>query len=120
MLLVTIDAMHTQTATAKLICGTLKSHYLMIAKSNQPKLLARLKALPWSEVPVTATDDARGHGRIETRTLKVLTAARGIGFPYARQIIQITRDRVVAATGERSTEVVYAIAARPSSSPGQP
>jgi hypothetical protein len=25
-LLVTVDAMHTQTATAKLICGTLKSH----------------------------------------------------------------------------------------------
>jgi hypothetical protein len=83
-LLVTVDAMHTQTDTAKLICGTLKSHYLMIVKSNQPKLLARLKALPWSEVPVTATDDTHGHGRIETRTLKVLTAARGIGFPHAR------------------------------------
>ncbi len=45
-LLVTVDAMHTQTATAKLICGTLKSHYLMIVKSNQPKLLARIQALP--------------------------------------------------------------------------
>ncbi|WP_261880901.1 ISAs1 family transposase, partial [Mycobacterium marinum] len=32
--LVTVDAMHTQTATAKLICATLKSHYLMIVKSN--------------------------------------------------------------------------------------
>src|SRR6202011_2836339 len=31
-LLVTVDAMHTQTATAKLICGALKSHYLMIVK----------------------------------------------------------------------------------------
>jgi predicted transposase YbfD/YdcC len=108
-LLVTVDAMHTQTATAKMICGTLKSHYLMIVKSNQPKLLARLKALPWSEVPVTATDDTHGHGRQEQRTLKVLTTARGIGFPHARQIIQITRDRVVTATGERSTEIVYAI-----------
>jgi hypothetical protein len=44
-LLVTVDAMHTQTATAKLICCTLKSHYLMIVKSNQPKLLARIQAL---------------------------------------------------------------------------
>ena len=95
-LLVTVDAMHTQTATAKLICGTLKSHYLMIVKSNQPKLLARITALPWTRVPVTATDDAHGHGRVERRTLKVLTAARGIGFPYARQIIQITRERVTA------------------------
>ena len=63
--------MHTQTATAKLICHTLKSHYLMIVKSNQPKLLARITALPWTRVPVTATDDAHGHGRVERRTLKV-------------------------------------------------
>ncbi len=34
---------------------------------------------------------------------------RGIGFPHARQVIQITRDRVAVATGERSREVVYAI-----------
>ena len=112
-LLVTVDAMHTQTATAKLICGTLKSHYLMIVKSNQPKLLARITALPWTRVPVTATDDAHGHGRVERRTLKVLTAARGIGFPYAKQIIQITRERVTAATGERTREVVYAICSLP-------
>ena len=39
-LLVTVDAMHTQRATATLICGTLKSHYLMVVKSNQAKLLA--------------------------------------------------------------------------------
>ena len=51
-LLVTVDAMHTQRATATLICGTLKSHYLMIVKSNQAKLLARITALPWVEVPV--------------------------------------------------------------------
>jgi predicted transposase YbfD/YdcC len=86
-LLVTVDAMHTQTATAKLICGTLKSHYLMIVKSNQPKLLARITALPWTRVPVTATD--------------------------AKQIIQITRERVTAATGERTREVVYAICSLP-------
>ena len=46
---------------------------------------------------------------METRTLKVLTTVRGIGFPHARQVIQITRDRVAVATGERSREVVYAI-----------
>ena len=45
-LLVTIDAMHTQAATARLICATLRSHYLMIVKSNQPKLLARVGTLP--------------------------------------------------------------------------
>ncbi|AGC60576.1 transposase for IS2404 [Mycobacterium liflandii 128FXT] len=79
--LVTVDAMHTQVVTAKLICATLKSHYLMIVKSNQAKILARITALPWAEVPAAATDDSRGHGRVETRTLQIITAARGIGFP---------------------------------------
>jgi predicted transposase YbfD/YdcC len=112
-LLVTVDAMHTQRATATLICGTLKSHYLMVVKSNQAKLLARITALPWAEVPVVCTDDDRGHGRREARTLKILTAARGIGFPYARQVVQITRQRIVIATGARTVEVVYAICSLP-------
>jgi predicted transposase YbfD/YdcC len=109
-LLGTVDAMHTQTATAKLICGTLKSHYLMIVKSNQPKLLARIAALPWPQVPLAHSKHAQpAHERVETRTPKVLTTVRGIGFPHARQIIQITRDRVAVATGERSHEIIYAI-----------
>jgi predicted transposase YbfD/YdcC len=110
-LIATIDAMHTQVATAKLICGQLKSHYLMTVKANQPKLLARITAQPWGEVPIAHRDaDAKpSHGRIETRTMKVLTVPRGIGFPYARQIMQITRERVQVTTGKRTIETVYAI-----------
>jgi hypothetical protein len=40
---------------------------------------------------------------------RVYGHGRGIGFPHARQVIQITRDRVAVATGERSREIVYAI-----------
>lgn len=105
--------MHTQVATAKLICATLKSHYLMIVKSNQAGLLARITAPPWCEVPVVATDDTRGHGRIEQRSLQILTATRGIGFPHAKQIIRITRERLIASTGQRGVEVVYAICSLP-------
>jgi predicted transposase YbfD/YdcC len=112
-LLVTVDAMHTQIATAKMICSTLKSHYLMIVKSNQPKLAARIQALPWAQVPVNAADEHHGHGRDERRTLKVLTTTRGIGFPYAKQVIEITRERVITATGEHSREIVYAICSLP-------
>ncbi len=111
--LVTVDAMHTQVVTAKLICATLKSHYLMIVKSNQAKILARITALPWAEVPTAATDDSRGHGRVETRTLQIITAARGIGFPYTKQIIRITRERLITATDQRSVEAVYAICSLP-------
>jgi predicted transposase YbfD/YdcC len=111
--LVTVDAMHTQTATATLICKTLRSHYLMIVKSNQAGLLARITALPWNQVPVVATDNTRGHGRVEQRALQIVTATRGIGFPYAKQLIRITRERVIAATGQRTVEVVYAICSLP-------
>src|SRR5262252_5046019 len=94
--------------SAALICGTLKSHYLMIVKSNQPTLVASIQALPWNQVPVTHSQPPqRCHGRIETRTLEVVTPTRGIGFPHARQIIQVIRERVTG-TGERSVEVVYA------------
>ncbi len=112
-LLVTVNAMHTQTATATLICATLKSHYLMIVKSNQPRLLARITALPWAQVPVTHTDTHRGHGRVETRRVKTLTALRGIGFPYARQIVQIARERLEISTGNRTVEIVYAVCSLP-------
>ncbi|EUA88933.1 transposase family protein [Mycobacterium ulcerans str. Harvey] len=50
----------------------MKSHYLMIVKSNQAKILARITALPWAEVPAAATDDSRGHGRVKTRTLQII------------------------------------------------
>jgi predicted transposase YbfD/YdcC len=108
-LLVTIDALHTQVKTAKLICGKLKSHYLMTVKANQPKLLARITALPWAQVPRSVVEESSGHGRVEKRTLQILTTTRGIGFPYAKQIIRITRDRLTTATNQRSIEVVYAI-----------
>ncbi|MEK1118944.1 transposase, partial [Mycobacterium ulcerans] len=46
-------------------------------------------------------------------TLQIITAARGIGFPYAKQIIRITRERLITATDQRSAEVVYAICSLP-------
>jgi hypothetical protein len=51
--------------------------------------------------------------RVETRTLQILTTTRGFGFPYAKQVVRITRERVVTATGKRGVEVVYAICSLP-------
>ena len=51
--------------------------------------------------------------------LQILTTTRGIGFPYAKQVVRISRERVVTATGKRGVEAVYAIAACRSSKPGQ-
>lgn len=114
-LLLTIDAMHTQTATARLIRRYLGWHYLLVCKDNQPGLLARLTGLPWVAAPIVATDssDKPAHGRRETRTLQILTAPTEIGFPYARQAIRVVRERLTITTGERTTEVVYAICSAP-------
>jgi predicted transposase YbfD/YdcC len=112
-LMVVVDAMHTQVATAKLICRTLKSHYVMVAKSNQPGVLARIKALPWTQVPVAATDDDRGHGRIERRSFQIVAAPKGIGFPYAKQVVRVTRERHIISSGKSSTETVYAVVSLP-------
>jgi predicted transposase YbfD/YdcC len=114
-LLITIDAMHTQTATARLIRRYMGWHYLMVCKDNQPAILARLSALPWSHAPIVATDSSGKprHGRIETRTFQILTAPAEIGFPYARQAVRVVRERLVVKTGESSREVVYAICSAP-------
>ena len=37
-------------------------------KKNQPLLHARVKALPWRQVPAGSLTRGTGHGRIETRT----------------------------------------------------
>lgn len=118
--LVTADALHCQTAHVTYLRGR-GAHLLVCAKGNQPGLLARLKALPWKQVPVGHTATGRAHGRIEKRILKVVTvteSAGGLGFPGAEQAIQITRKtrRITPKPGTKNhwrTETVYAIVTLP-------
>jgi predicted transposase YbfD/YdcC len=69
---VTVDAMHTQTDTAQLIVDG-GGDYVFTVKNNQPKLYAACKALPWSQVPARRTTNT-GHGPRVTPTIKVVTA----------------------------------------------
>lgn len=118
--LITADALHCQTAHITYLLGR-GAHLLVCAKGNQPGLLNRLKALPWKQVPVGHTSTSRAHGRIEERTLKVVTVteqAGGLGFPGAAQAIQITRrtKRITPKPGKKNawrTETVYAIVTLP-------
>ena len=77
-------------------------------EENQPLLHARIKALPWRQVPAGSLTRDTGHGRLETRTLKT-AHVRGLGFAGARQAIKITRWRQDTATGKTSRETIYAI-----------
>ena len=38
---------------------------------STPTLHAQLVGLPWPQVPVAAEDRDRGHGRVETRRIKI-------------------------------------------------
>jgi predicted transposase YbfD/YdcC len=102
---VTVDAMHTQTDTARLIVEA-GGDYVFTVKGNQPTLHAACKNLPWRNVPahrVTTT----GHGRRVTRTVKVVAAPAWVTFHGAAQVAQLRRT--VTRAGKKTVEVVYLI-----------
>jgi predicted transposase YbfD/YdcC len=85
-----------------------KARYIAVIKQNQPLLYARVKALPWRQVPAGSVTRDTGHGRIETRTLKTAHVS-GLDFPHACQAIKITRWRKDTAAGKVSRETAYAV-----------
>ena len=106
---VTADALHAQKAHADYLVLARGAHYLLTVKGNQPGLSAQLKALPWKQVPVAHTCTDRAHGRVEKRTIKVVTVTTGILFPHARQAIQIIRKTRRLNSTTWTTEVAYAV-----------
>jgi len=73
--LVTADAVHTNRNHADYLHER-GGHYLLSAKLNQPTLLRRLRALPWTQIGVAGRERGRGHGRVETRTVSVVSCTR--------------------------------------------
>lgn len=106
--IVTADALHTQTKHVDYLSGR-GAHWILTVKAIHPTLLARLRALPWKDVPVADHTRGKGHGRAESRTIKVTAVAAGIGFPHARQALRLTRRTRRAKNGAWHTETVYAI-----------
>jgi predicted transposase YbfD/YdcC len=105
---VTADALHTQRGAAQFLVERKQAHYLFIVKGNQPTLHERCVRLPWHRVPVLDRTRDIAHGRVERRTLKVVTV-NGLGFPHAAQVIQVTRKVRNLHTRRWSTVIVYAI-----------
>jgi predicted transposase YbfD/YdcC len=106
---ITADAMHTQDDTAKAIIDA-DADYVFTVKANRPRLLAAMKQLPWSQVPVGARSTDHGHGRRATRTIKVLQTPQLPDWPEftgARQVAQLRRT--VTRAGKKTVEVVYLI-----------
>jgi predicted transposase YbfD/YdcC len=105
--ILTADALHTQTKHVTYLHRR-HAHWILTVKANQPTLLKRIRTLPWKQIPVADHSHDKGHGRTESRTVKVTTVASGIGFPYARQAVQVTR-RTRRGSGRWRTETVYAV-----------
>jgi predicted transposase YbfD/YdcC len=107
---VTTDALQTHPEAAEFLVTGKRAHYLFVVKANQPTLLDRCQRLPWHRVPVLDRTRDRGHGRIEVRTLKVVSVHQ-FGLPHAAQVLQVTRTtRDLHDHPRRCTTVtVYAI-----------
>lgn len=110
---VTVDALHTQRATAKHLVGVKKADYIMTIKANQPRLLdAAHQALSGAATKYTEyTEHDRGHGRTEERILRTATVTpqMGIDFPHATQVFRVIRY-VGGLDGQRRTkEVAYCL-----------
>lgn len=82
---------------------------MFTVKGNQPTLLTTLKALPWAEVDVAHETRGKAHGRLEWRSMNVVTVTGGLPFPGRPQAIQIIRRRKVRGSTKWQREVAYAI-----------
>jgi predicted transposase YbfD/YdcC len=114
--IITADALHTTQSHAHHLTGN-GAHYVFTVKANQHRLFARLKYLSWPDTTDHASAET-GHGRTEHRTVTVLPAPSGLGFPAAAQIAQVTRDRTDNTTGKHTTETSYVVTSLPATQAG--
>lgn len=86
------DAKHTQHKLVEQVGGA-GGWWVLPVKENQPGIHARVTALPWSDLAPADVERGKGHGRQETRTIRVIQAPEHIdlGLPGAAQVIKIGR-----------------------------
>lgn len=118
------DAMQTQRQLSVEILAK-GGDYIWFIKNNQPTLLADVAQFfeppqtcgggwPLPELPRTvAKTSDKGHGRLEKRTLTLMTDESGfLNWPGVQQIFKLERHRQELRTGKVSTEVIYGITSR--------
>jgi predicted transposase YbfD/YdcC len=91
--LITADALHCQRGHAEFLTAR-GGHYLFTVKANQPTLRQALRRLPWAAAGGSGRRD-RGHGRTESRSIKVLTATA----PTSRACSPRLGERSRSSTG---------------------
>lgn len=115
-MVLTMDALHTTKTTARQVTEDLDAHYVLLLKGNQP--LARLAAAELLTGPDTewtatsATEDDRGHGRRERRSIRTATADASL-FPGAAQVFRLRRDSGPLTGSWTSKEIVFGVTSLP-------
>lgn len=110
---ITADAKHTSSAFIAEAEGA-GAFWLLPVKGNRPGTHQRLKTLPWNNARLDTHDRTRGHGRAETRSLKVLTLDDNLRSELlgARQAVRIRRWRRPKGT-PASIETVHYLTTLP-------
>lgn len=103
---VTADALHCVRAHAEDLHAR-GVDFVLTVKENTPRLFAALNALDWRQTPVTDRTTDRGHGRITTRTIQVLTAPPDLPFPHVEQVWLV--ERYVCGTDGTPVSAVAAL-----------
>jgi predicted transposase YbfD/YdcC len=115
-MVVTLDALHTQRETARLLREDKGAHYLMIVKANQPTLLEQvtdaLKGTDADFARASWAEEGKGHGRREKRSIRT-APADGIDWPDAAQVLRIRRDTGPSTGPWASKEIAYGITSLP-------
>jgi len=109
----TVDALHTQRATAEHLVSATSADYIMTIKANQPGLLATAQHAPSGPAAefTEYTEQSRGHGRTEERIVRTtpVSTAMPIEFPHAAQSFRVIRY-VGDLTGQRhSKEIAHCL-----------
>lgn len=108
------DSKHTQNDLVRAV-NDADGWWVLPVKKNQPGIHTRVTGLPWSQVVAADVDRGRGHGRRETRTVRVLQrpAHLDLGLAGATQVIKIgryvLRKKTVTAEPAWTRQVAYVL-----------
>jgi len=109
--LVTADALHAQRDHANFLVEDTHAEFLLFVKENQPSLYNEMVCTAAERFAEPYTETSKGHGRIETRTIRVAATPGGlVEFPHVGAVVRIDREVADAKTGEqRGTETAWAV-----------
>ena len=113
---VTVDALHTNVKTAKVITERHGANYVMSVKGNASETFKTLNEIDWEKHRDGhyAEPRVKAHGRWDRRSIEVRTTlGNAFTFPGVRQIARIRRERQLCGRGgkkkKQSDEFAYAI-----------